>query len=136
MYKKTVFIHSKEGQTQGCPLAMLVYGVSLLPLIRKLKREFRRIESPWYADDGAAAGKLQDILLFFRRLCELGPTYGYFPEENKSILIVRSKDTVKAENFRIGNDGNFKIKNGFRYLGSFIGEKKLETEWMEGKIKD
>ena len=67
------------------------------------------------------------IHYFFRRICELGPTYGYFPEENKSILIVRSKDTVKAENFRIGNDGNFKITNGFRYLGSFIGEKKLET---------
>ena len=88
---------------------------------------------PWYADDGAAADKLQD---FFRRLCELGPTYGYFPEENKSILIVRSKDTVKAVNFRIGNDGNFKIMNGFRYLGSFIGEKKLEKEWIKGKIND
>ena len=63
--KTAVFIHNKEGQTQGCPLAMLAYGILLLPLIRKLKKEFTSIESPWYTDDGAAAGRLRDILIFF-----------------------------------------------------------------------
>ena len=29
----TVFLHSKEGITQGCPLAMLGYGLLILPLI-------------------------------------------------------------------------------------------------------
>ena len=80
------------------------------------------------------AGRLRDILIFFRRLCEIGPAYGYFPEENKIILIVRSRDTVKSENFRSESDSNFKITNGFRYLGSFIGGKKLETEWVEEKL--
>ena len=42
-----------------------------------------------------------------------------------SILITRSRDNVKTENFRRESDGNLKIKNGFRYLGSFIGEKKI-----------
>ena len=30
----------------------------------------------------------------------------------------------------------FNIKNGYRYLGSFIGGKKLETEWLVSKIDD
>ena len=43
---------------------MMGYGLLLLPLIRKLKREFISIEPAWYADDGATAGKLKDILIF------------------------------------------------------------------------
>ena len=34
----------------------------------------------------------------------------YFQEENKSILITRSRDTVKTENFRRETDGSFEIK--------------------------
>ena len=49
-----------------------------------------------------------------------------------SILITRSRDTCKTENFRRESDGNLKIKNDFRYLGSFIGEKG-EIEWVEEK---
>ena len=28
------------------------------------------------------------------------------------------------------------IKNGYKYLGSFMGNKKLETEWLVSKIDD
>ena len=126
--KKTVFLVSSEGSTQGCPLAGLSYGILLLPLIIKLKTEFPKVKSPWYADDGAAAGTLKNILLFFERLRELGPAYGYFPEESKSVLIVRDKGREKAEDFKKENNHDFVIKNGYRYLGSFIGEKEAETE--------
>ena len=122
-FKKNVFIHSKKGQTQGCSLAILEYGILLLPLIRRIKREFTSIDSPCYADDGAAIGRLRDILILFRRLCELGSAYEYLPEENKSILIVRSRDNINAEDFRSESDSNFKITNGFRYLGSLMGKK-------------
>jgi len=103
---------------------MIGYGHLLLPLIRKLKREFKSIESPWYTDDGSAAGKLKDILIFFRRLCELGSAYEYFSEEIRVFLL----HGVWRE-----SGGNFRIKNGFRYLRRFIGEKR-EIEWVEKKI--
>ena len=57
--KETVFLFSKEGVTQGFPLAMVGYGLLILPIIRKLKKEFSDVESPWYADDGAAAARLK-----------------------------------------------------------------------------
>jgi hypothetical protein len=44
-----VFLHSREGVTQGDPLAMVGYGVGVLPLIRKLKGEFPQVSQPWYA---------------------------------------------------------------------------------------
>ena len=79
---------------------------------------------------------LKKIDLFFKRLCELGPLFGYFPEENKSILVVREKDVEKAEKIMGDNGSNFKIKTGYRYLGSFIGEKERQTDWVEEKISD
>ena len=130
--KKTIFLYSSEGSTQGCPLAMLGYGILLLPIIITLKTEIPEVKSPWYADDGAAAGTLKNINLFFKRLCEIGPDYGYFPEESKSILIVRSKDREKAELFMKEQNCFFNIKNGYRYLSSFIGgESWRQSEWFQ-----
>ena len=31
------FLHSKDGVTQGDPLAMIAYGIEVLPLIRELR---------------------------------------------------------------------------------------------------
>ena len=57
-------------------------------------------------------------MLFFERLRELGPAYGYFPEKSKSVLIVKDKDSEKAEKFKKENNYDFVIKNGYRYIGS------------------
>ena len=48
------FLHSKEGVTQGDPLAMITYGIGVLPLIRELQDTHPRATQPWYADDTGA----------------------------------------------------------------------------------
>ena len=56
------------------------------------------------------------ILTFFNRLCELGPDFGYFPEESKSKLIVREKYLKRV---RIGMkklDSKWTVTAGSRYL--------------------
>ena len=45
---------SKEGQIQGDPISMFLYGIGILPLIRKLKALHPDAVQPWYADDAAA----------------------------------------------------------------------------------
>ena len=81
---------TKEGVTQGDPLSMFGYGIGILPLIRKLKLEFLAVKQPWYANDAGAGGSFTDLQKFFLRLQEIGPTFGYFLEPSKSILIVRA----------------------------------------------
>ena len=60
--EKTFFLHSSEGATQGCPLAMVDYGVLLLQLTIKLKSEFPKVKLPWYVDDCAAVSTFKIFL--------------------------------------------------------------------------
>mmetsp|Transcript_14155 Transcript_14155/g.22160 ORF Transcript_14155/g.22160 Transcript_14155/m.22160 type:complete len:151 (-) Transcript_14155:1287-1739(-) len=51
---------SREGTTQGDPLAMLMYAVGVLPLVRKLKAG-KFCAQTWYADDASAGGKMGQV---------------------------------------------------------------------------
>ena len=55
------FFHSKEGVTQGDPLAMITYGIGVLPLIRELREAHPRVTKPWYADDAGTGGTFIDV---------------------------------------------------------------------------
>ena len=99
---------------------MVVYGLSLLPMIRKLKQEFLDIFQPWYADNGAGMARIPHLLTFFGRLCSLGPKYGYFLERLKSILIV-PPGRVELSAAATTTHG-FKVTTGSRYLGGYIGK--------------
>ena len=51
-------IVSKEGTTQGDPLAMSMYAIAVLPLILELENLAKQL---WFADDAAAAGRLRTL---------------------------------------------------------------------------
>ena len=82
------FLHSKEGVTQGYPLAMIAYRIRVLPLIRELQDAHPRVTQPWYADEMGAGGEFRHIQEHFQDLQARGPTRGYLPEPTKSILVV------------------------------------------------
>ena len=50
---------SSEGTTQGDPLAMVKYGIGIIPLIVLLQKP--KVTQNWYADDGSAAGDLKSL---------------------------------------------------------------------------
>ena len=51
-------ILSKEGTTQGDPLAMAMYAIVTQPLIRRLDGIAKQL---WYADDSAAGSSLERL---------------------------------------------------------------------------
>ena len=97
------------------PLSMFAYGLGLLPLIGQLKVEFPEVEKPWYADDAGTCGNLAEIHRLFKRLEEISPNYGYFPELSKSILVVR-QHILEAAKIAFP-DFCFKVTTGSHYLG-------------------
>ena len=68
-------ILSQEGTAQGDPLAMPMYGLATIPLIRWLNDLCKQV---WYADDSAATGTIEHLHAWWNRLAEHGPTFGYF----------------------------------------------------------
>lgn len=123
---------SKVGVTQGDPLAMIAYGLGILPLIKLLQKKHPSIYQPWYADDGSAAGSFQHIKNFFTDLQILGPQYGYFPETTKSILVVSEKNVDPATTFF--SDLGFQVVTGARFLGGYIGNESGEATYISDKV--
>jgi hypothetical protein len=85
--------------------------MGLLPLVWHLKSEVEdTLSQPWYADDTGVGGRLDQIGICFKKLQEYGPKYDYFPEDSKSILIVRDHNVERAKKFVANMD--FTIKSG------------------------
>ena len=91
----TELLFSSEGTTQGDPLAMSFYGVSLMPLIESLKDRPKYLQT-WYADDSGALGALENLVEWLSSLTENGPKYGYYPEPSKNYLFVQPNFVEKA----------------------------------------
>ena len=89
------FLHSREGVTEGDPLAMIAYGIVILPLIKYIKREIPDVKHPWYADDAGALVTFARIETYFDLLTRQGSGRGYHPKPSKSVLIVRP-DNIEA----------------------------------------
>ena len=80
-------ILSREGTTQGDPLAMHMYAIGMMPLIR-LAGGIGALQQ-WYADDASAIGRLARLREWWGVLEEFGPRYGYFRNSTKSMLVVK-----------------------------------------------
>ena len=85
------FLNSKKGKTQGVSLAMIAYGIGVLPLIRELCDAPPRVTQPWYVDDARAGENFGHILDHFKDMQARRPPRGYLPEPSKSILVVAPK---------------------------------------------
>ena len=66
-------LESKEGTTQGDPLAMAIYAIATVPLIKRLSQKVTQI---WYADNATSMGNIYQIREWWSQLLKLGPGYG------------------------------------------------------------
>ena len=75
-------VYSKEGTTQGDPLAMAMYAIAITPLIRLL--ENHGIKQVWYVDNAAAGGSLKALREWWDHTLGSGPAFGYYPNAIKT----------------------------------------------------
>ena len=124
-------ILSWEGTTQGDPLAMAMYALGTLPLIRAVTTPGAK--QSWYADDATAGGSLTNIRIWWDQLSSLGPKYGYLVNSGKSWLIVKEKHLVKAERIFAGTEIHVSCE-GKRHLGSALGTQSFAKEYVLQKV--
>ena len=131
--KPCYVILSEEGIIQGDPLAMILYGITLVPLAKQLKEAVPDLIHSWYADDAALAGDSSRIRKAVRLLQQWGPQRGYFLEADKSIAVVPDAYRDRAE--LILREFNFTFLDGHRYVGGFIGADSARDVWLAEKIQ-
>jgi len=130
-------LKSREGTTQGCPFAMAMYALGVMPLIEKLRPGIEeKIPMPtqaWYADDSQAVGRLESILKWWQLLNEYGPSYGYFPKAVKTFLIVKPAKLEEAKKLFASTNIQI-VDGGQRDLGAAIGSEAFILKYLSQKI--
>ena len=120
---------SREGTCQGDPLAMAFYALAMSPLAQRLSLASPDCRQLWFADDDAAAAKLASLREYWRCISSVGPRYGYFPNAQKSILLVKPELEQTAKEVFHGT-GIAIRSDGVRYLGGYIGS----NEFVAGRV--
>jgi hypothetical protein len=123
-------ILSKEGTTQGDPLAMSMYGLGILPLINKLKDVCRQV---WFADDAASGGKIEQLKEWWSKLLRAGPAFGYIPNPSKTWLIVK-EDVYDEAKVAFANSGINISSSGRKHLGSALGKSAFVQDFLKAKV--
>ena len=128
LYSRKLFIIlSQGGTTQGCPLAMLMYSIGVYPLISLLK-DPKHYKQNWYTDDSACAGLLLCIRKWLLQLLRVDPSYGYFAEPSKSIIVVKEEHFQEAQD--VFADLEVEVVLVGRFLGNCIGNESTEVQTL------
>ena len=129
-----VILLSKEGVTQGDPLAMALYGIALLPLAEILREANTEVLQPWYADDAAMQGRALAVAQCFHLLIRVGPHFGYFPEPEKSFAICPLATEAAAKEIFEREGLPVRYCRGHRYVGGYVGSTAMQDRWIEPMV--
>ena len=131
-----VTILSREGVTQGDPLSMVLYEITLVPLVEELQAADPGLLSPFYADDEAFDGLARRSAQLLNLLMKRGPDRGYFPDPAKSLFISDTPGQEKAAKREFSVEGlilNF--FSGSRYLGAYLGPRYQLEAWVKPQVE-
>ena len=125
-------IVSAEGTTQGDPLAMALYALSIQPLITSLQA-MSHAKQCWFADDASGAGTISEIKQWWDGLNTLGPDIGYFPNAKKCWIIAKpEKEALVREVFK---DTVINVTvEGQKHLGAVIGSRDYLQDYVNEKV--
>ena len=88
----------------------------------------------WYADDASACGYLKDLKDWFVQLQHVGPSFGYYPEPTKCVLVVNRDYTPLAH--QIFNSFGVEITTSHRLLGGLVRDVDGVSSHIEHCVND
>ena len=131
LYVGGEIVKSQEGTTQGDPLAMAMYAIATIPLLKEAQTPSST--QVWFADDATSGGKLTGLRSWWDTLATSGPDYGYDINAPKSWLIVKPDRHEQAK--KIFSDTNINITvDGGRHLGAVLESKPFAAKYLEEKM--
>ena len=141
---------SQEGTTQGCPLAMAMYALALVPLFKILLPLSKQV---WFADDATGCDTFTKLKVWFDALLAHGPRYGYYASPSKCILVAKPEridqaraifrgtgvviqlDGSKDQLTQVGAQGVEIVTTGARHLGAAVGTPQYKHTYISKKVE-
>ena len=126
-------MQSREGTTQGDPVAMAMYAIGMSVLQDEISYEETHVKQVAYADDLSGAGKITDLKKWWDLVNVKGPIIGYTPNASKSVLIVKPDlYSLAVETFQ--DSSVIVTKEGMRHLGAVIGTDEHKKDYIGQKV--
>ena len=119
-------IASAEETTQGDPLAMGLYALSIQRLITSLQAASSMRQC--FADDASGAGSITKRRTWWDAISTLGPDFGYFP--NDGIIAKPAKEKSVRETFK----DTFINETVQEHLGVAVGLREYLEERVSEKV--
>ena len=91
-----VILLSREGVTQGDPLSVVLYGITLAPLVEELRYTDPTLLSPFYAKYAAFDRSERQSVAQLKLLMDRGPDGGFFPEPARFLFIADNPEEKEA----------------------------------------
>ena len=128
-------IASTEGTTQGDNLAMSLFALGTIPILRRLQL-INNVSQVWLADDATAVGDLQSLYKWWTNIISEGRKYGYYVNQTKSCLIL--KDSNQQSRARqIFQDKDITIElDGHRHLGAVLGTAEFRDSYIKNLVNE
>jgi len=126
---------SREGTTQSDPLAMPIYAISLVPLIRLLSGLASQV---WYGNDAAVGGSILQLRQWWDDLSSAGHHMDYFTNAKKTWLVVTKEHLAHVQGI-FGGTGIEVTSESRPYLGAALDSELFvhnhttqRVEWWIG----
>ena len=126
------FALSKEGTMQGNLMAMPMYALATIPLIKKVAADVKQI---WYASDASAGGSVKRVLKWCQKVQDEGPPYDYYPNPAKTWLLVKEEHLSQAQESFEGSGVNI-TSRGHQHLEVPIGTRRYIKEVVSNKVRE
>ena len=131
-----VTILIQEGVTQGYPVSMVLYGITLDPLAKEPRAADPGFLSPFYADDAAFDGSERRSAHILKLLTERGADRGYFTDPAKSLFISDTPEQVEAAIREFAAEGlALNLVSGSIYLGAYLGPQEELAAWVKPQVE-
>ena len=126
----------REGVTQGDPLLMVLYGITLVPLMEKLREADPTLSPTLYAYDTVSDGLAQRNAAQMRLLMDWGWDQGYFPDPANLLFIDNNPEEKESERWKFDRAGlQITYIDDSQYLGAYLDIKEELETWVGTKVE-
>ena len=77
---------------------------------------------------------MKDVAKAILLVSRFGPSLGYFPEPEKSYVVVPEADEAAAKTAMADDGLTMRYTRGHRYVGGFVGSAASEEAWIKPQV--